>query len=373
MASVRYAVVGAGNGGLALAAELALRGHDLALVEIPAFADRLDPLRAQGGIRVESRTDAFAGGKGEHFAPLTRLTSEMEIVRDAEIIVPVVPGQHHEVIIKAVLPHLRPGHIVLVNPGGVGGALVWAKALREASIPDVLLAQPADLTYAGSRTEPGTVLVKGKKARVLAGVFPASRTEALFERLGPDFPEFAPAQNVLEAGLSGPGMLVHPLPMMMNAVKIDREQPLRYNAYDISPSVAKVIERLDGERMAIVGALGADPLSISRILDDFYGARGADFHEVVTNVDAYQGSTAPKDFSARYITEEVPTQLVPAAAIGRALGIATPIMDSAVNLAGAIRDEDYWQSGWTLERLGIAGLEKDAMRDYLETGRGLSR
>ena len=321
VSAFRYAVIGAGNGGLALGGELALRDKDVALLEIPSFEYRLAPLRAQGGIRVEARTASFAGGTGDHFAPLKTISTDLSVLRDVDIVVPVVPGQHHGVIIDAVLPHLRPGQVVLVNPGGVGGALVWAKAIRAAGLTKIRVAQTADLTYAGSRNESGAVLVKGKKARVLTGVFPAAQTEELIDSLAEDFPEFVAATNVIEAGLSGPGMMVHPLPMIMNAVKIDRDQPLKYDAYDISPSVAKVIDCLDAERMRIVEGVGAVPQSISAILGDFYGAKGSTFYEVVHNVASYKGSTAPKDFSARYITEEVPTHAVPAAVLARALGI----------------------------------------------------
>ena len=45
-------------------------------------------------------------------------------------------------------------------------------------------------------------------------------------------------------------MLVHPLPMIMNAVRIDRDAPFKYDAYDITPSVANAIDRLDRERTA---------------------------------------------------------------------------------------------------------------------------
>jgi opine dehydrogenase len=155
---------------------------------------------------------------------------------------------------------------------------------------------------------------------------------------------------------------------MMNAVKIDREAPLKYDAYDISPTIARVIEALDVERMAIIAALGSHPRSISQILGDYYGAIGSSFHEVVSNVSAYKGSTAPRDFSARYITEEVPTQVVPAALVGHALGLATPVMDAVVNLASAIRGEDYWLTGWTLDRLGLAGLDAAAIARLLHNG-----
>ncbi len=62
--TLRYAVIGAGNGGTAMAAELSLLGRDLVLVEMPGFEARLNVLRDAGGIVVESRIDHFPGGRG---------------------------------------------------------------------------------------------------------------------------------------------------------------------------------------------------------------------------------------------------------------------------------------------------------------------
>jgi opine dehydrogenase len=364
-----YVVLGAGNGGLAMAAELALLGRDVALFEHAAFEDKLRPIREAGGIEVDSRIDHFPGGQGVHFAPLSRLTTDSSVVAGADVVIVVVPGQHQETMIQAVLPRLRSGQLVLVNPGGVGGALVWGRALREAGVEDVLLAQPSDLLYAGSRTPDHRVRLGGKKKRAVLGVFPNTDRNAAFERLGDDFPEFEPAANVLEAGLGGPGMLVHPLPMLMNAVRIDREAPFRYDAYDITPSVARAIERLDAERIAVIAALGGRPTPAKDVLTEYYGVSGADFYDTVIKVPAYQGSTAPPDFTHRYITEEVPTHLVPAIAIAGLSGVATEVMEATVTLAGAVTGEDFRRSGWTAERLGLAGLDRDGVVALLETGR----
>ena len=199
------------------------------------------------------------------------------------------------------------------------------------------------------------VIVADKKKQAVLGIFPELRP-------GPsavaseDFPEFSPGTNVLEAGMGGPGMLVHPLPMIMNAVRIDRDAPFKYDAYDITPSVANAIDRLDRERTAIIEALGGRPVPIKDVLTAYYGVSGADFYETVQKVPAYLGATAPADFRHRYIAEEVPTQIVPTAGIGRALRLETRMLDSVTTLAGAINGEDYERSGWTVERLGIAGL-----------------
>jgi opine dehydrogenase len=361
----RYAVFGAGNGGCAMAAELALLGREITLLDHPEFEARLAPLCAIGGIMLDSRVAHVAGGVGTHFAPLPRLSTNAAEVRGADVVIVVVPGQHHEAVIDALLPHLRPGQLVLLNPGGVGGTLVWSGRLRAAGLSEVLLAQAADLLYAGYRTPEAKVVVGDKKKRAFLGVFPHRRQSETMARLRTDFPEFVLAANALDAGLQGPGMLVHPLPMLMNAVRIDRDAPFTYDAYDITPSVARAVSALDRERMAIVAALGGEVKTIEAILGDYYGVSGTDFHDTVRRVPAYQNATAPKDFGHRYITEEIPTQMVPASCIARVLGVPTPVMDATVTLASAVAGTDFATTGWTPERLGIAGLERPGLLRHL--------
>src|SRR5829696_4356388 len=95
-----YVVLGAGNGGCAMAAELALLGREVALFDYPAFEERLAPIREAGGIEVESRINHFPGGRGVHFAPLPRVTSDASVIAAADVLIIVVPGQHHDEVIR---------------------------------------------------------------------------------------------------------------------------------------------------------------------------------------------------------------------------------------------------------------------------------
>src|SRR5947209_10253101 len=203
---MQYSVIGAGNGGTAMAAELALLGREPVLFEHEEFADRIRPLLELGGIYVESRIGHFAGGAGTHLAPLHRITTDLREAAQAEIVIVVVPGQHQEALARRMAPHLRPGQLVLLNPGGVGGTLVWARILREAGVDGVLLAQAADLLYAGYRTPEAKVVVGDKKKRAFLGIYPDRDRERVLALLAADFPEFVPAANALDAGLQGPGM-----------------------------------------------------------------------------------------------------------------------------------------------------------------------
>jgi opine dehydrogenase len=128
------------------------------------------------------------------------------------------------------------------------------------------------------------------------------------------------------------------------------------------------VSALDRERMTVVRALGGEAKPIESVLCDYYGVLGADFYETVRKVPAYRGSTAPKDFTHRYISEEVPTQIVPTCAIAHVLGVAAPMMEAMVALASAVAGEPFAEIGWTVKRLGIVGLDREALLRYLDRG-----
>ena len=367
--SVRYAVLGAGNAGHALAADIALRGRPVVLFEWPEFEDRIAPIRASGGITVESDVERLPGGRGRRLARLEGTTTDMgEALAGADVVVPAVPAHHHHLFLAAAASHLKAGQLLLLYPGGVGGTLYWRKALADRGVEGLQFAQAADSLYAGRIRGPGLVRINDKKMRAQVGVFPNADRDVVMARLADMFPELVPSPNALVAGLCGPGMLLHPLPMLMNATRMDREAPFTYDAYDITPSVARAIDALDGERMAVAAALGGAPQPIKDILADYYGATGETFYETVHRVSAYKGGTAPADFRDRYIAEEIPAQVVPAALLGDLLDVPTPMMRATVSLANAVNGEDYWRTGWTLERLGLAGLDRDGLLGFLETG-----
>jgi hypothetical protein len=50
------------------------------------------------------------------------------------------------------------------------------------------------------------------------------------------------------------------------------------------------------------------------------------------------------------------------------LGIPTPLMRATVEIGKAISGVDYWATGRTVARCGIAGLDARAIREYVRTG-----
>src|ERR1700686_2021511 len=91
------AVLGAGHGGCAAAADLGRRGYGVRLHA--RDADRLAPLRERGGI--------LARGVQQGLVPVDLMTTDLgDAVRGADLIMLVVPSVAHEAYARGLAPLL---------------------------------------------------------------------------------------------------------------------------------------------------------------------------------------------------------------------------------------------------------------------------
>jgi opine dehydrogenase len=93
-----------------------------------------------------------------------------------------------------------------------------------------------------------------------------------------------------------------------------------------------------------------------------------------TSYETYRGSTdfmasaGPATLNHRYMTEDIPFSALVISVFGRTLGVPTPLFDAMITVCSAMMDEDYWKSGRTAEALGITGMDKEKLLDFLQYG-----
>jgi len=56
---------------------------------------------------------------------------------------------------------------------------------------------------------------------------------------------------------------------------------------------------------------------------------------------------------------------VPWIHLARASGVPVPTMEALTHLASVVNEIDYLNEGLTLERMGLAGLDRDGMARYV--------
>jgi hypothetical protein len=111
----------------------------------------------------------------------------------------------------------------------------------------------------------------------------------------------------------------------------------------------------------LIAALGGQPAPAKDVLTEYFGVSGSDLYDTVSKVPAYRGSMAPASFEHRYISEEIPTQMVPAASIARQIGLNADVTNATIALAWAVTGNNYAEKGWTTQRLGLGGLDRDGI------------
>jgi opine dehydrogenase len=141
----------------------------------------------------------------------------------------------------------------------------------------------------------------------------------------------------------------------------------------VTPAVARLYEAINAERVAVAAALGASVPSLADWFDRVYGIREATVVEtcqrLTYNSDGpYQGTGTPKSLDHKFITEDVPTGLIPMSGLAVAAGVRTPAIDALVEVVGSMTGKDFAADTRTLGRLGLSGMDGPQIRRVMDEG-----
>lgn len=343
--SPTFCVLGAGNGGLAMAGHLAWMGFSVVLYNRTAL--RLQGVVWHGGIELS--------GAVEGFAPIETTTNLEKAVRGRDVVMVVTPATAHKDLARELAPLVEDGQTVVLNPGRTGGALevraVWDLAGVRAR---PILAETQTLLYAARGAGHRATIFRIKDSVPLA-TLPSYQIPRALELLKPAFPQFTAGSNVLSTSLDNIGAVFHPALTVLNAGWIEATGgDFEYYLDGITPTLAAFLEAVDSERVAVAAALGMRSPTVREWLFSSYGSAGKNLYEAIQNTAAYKGIRAPAAIDHRYVTEDVPMSLVPMASLGGACGVATPHIDLVIDLASTFHGVDYRRVGRTVDTLGLA-------------------
>jgi opine dehydrogenase len=359
-----YTVIGAGHGGKAMAAHLALMGFKVTLYN--RTADHVMAIKKRGGIDLESNDGELDG-----FGKLRRVTSDMgEALKKAEMIMVVVPSSAHGDVAKVAAPYLRDGQMVILHPGRTCGAIEFAKVIRDSGCnADVIVAEAETFIYASRSDGPAQAHIFRIKEAVPLAALPATRTQQVLDAVNPAYPQFIDGGNVLQTGLNNMGAIFHPALTLLNAGWIEATHgDYQFYIDGVTPSVARVLEVLDRERVTVASSLGIRARTGLEWLKLAYDTDGEDLHEAIHNQPGYYGIKAPPTLNHRYIFEDIPMSLVPMTSLGGRYGVSVRGMDAIIRLACIIHRTDYWRRGRTLDKLGINDLSVGELTRYVNEG-----
>jgi len=367
----RVTVLGGGSGAFAVAADLQLKGCQVRLLEAPELEANIAPAQKKGGIElVNTNVSGVASG----FAHLEMVTtSPKEALRGADVVLYVVPAFAEKHFTELCAHHFARGQSVVLFCGNFGGALELAHLMRlrgGLSLP--LIAETEGLIYGASKLDSTTVKVVGLKDGVACAALPARETGKVLSRLRTLFPALLPATNVLETSFRNLNPVIHPPVSVLNAGRTAEDRPQwRYYWEGVTEPVGRVTERVDRERLGTAMAFGLRLPPAREVLRSWYvreALRGTTLAELLSSNPVYEGVLAPRTLTHRFLLEDVPFGLVPVEALALSVNVATPIITALIDLSSELLNRDFRAEGRDLIRLGLIGLEAKEVKQLLDGG-----
>ena len=361
MEKLRFAIIGAGNGGQSIAGVLAHKGYEVNLFDIDSA--KIRAIKELGGIKFTGKMEGFGRPKG--------ISNNIEeTIKDADVIIVVTTAAAYKDVAENCAPHVQEGQLIVLMPGYLGGSIEFSRILKQKGIEceNLIISETESLIYSCRAKEVGYPRIHGIKDKLTLAAFPSKNTDKAVQKLKDVFPQLIPGENVLETGFNNVNPMVHPPITIFNLGRVEQGEDWTFYPIGATPLICKYIEKIDEERIGVAKTLGVKAISTKEIIKKFYGVDKQSLYESIHGNQAYQVSKGPKTIHYRYFYEDVPMGLVPISSLGDMLQVDTPSIKALIHAASILSGVDYWESGMTVERMGIKGKSVDAIKKMLSEG-----
>ncbi|SNS31256.1 opine dehydrogenase [Anaerovirgula multivorans] len=361
----RIAIIGGGNGAFAAAADLTLAGYEITLYENERFKNNIKEL-------LQTKTINLTGFGRTGEANIHKVTTDLEEAIDGvDLIMPIVPAYALKIFAENIAPYIKKGDRIVLAPGSTGGSLIVAKVLNEkGKLDGVKIAEMHTLPYATRKIGPTSVKILLECRKLYFAAFPSKYNQEMYDIVKEFYPTVELVNDVLESSLNNGNPVSHPAPVVLNAGKIEYPKGEHYHYREgITPSVARVNEKIDNERINICKKFGYNSINVKdRLFLMGYAPKRETLYECYRDSEVFNPLKGPNDLNDRYLTEDTPCSLVGLSSLGKAIGINTPVMDAVITLASALKDENYWDTGYTVKDLGLEGMSIEEIKAFLQKG-----
>lgn len=397
----KIAIIGAGNGAHALAADCKLGGAEVRMYEFKQYTDKVKGILKSRRITLEGPELNVENFKRSGTVTIDMVTYEMaEAVKGADHILLSMQAQGFESAFRELAPLLEDGQTVSIFPDNFG-SLMLRQIMHEMGLQTkVIIAGFATLPYGArlnkfndleSETDVVSILYRDNVIRF--DTLPSIDAEAYLaiqkEIPALDATTLERGDTVLDVGLSNVNPLLHVPATVLNAGAIENwgvipgvgEKDLYFDIYahGVSPSVGRVQYQFYKEQAAIAKAYG---VGICEVAEDVLQSRMGIIGQIFYGEDFRQPFSVPLDtdnwlnppkgarftLNSRYITEDVPVGCCTCMQFASLLDVETPVIASMTDLANTMLATDYYEQRFTLELLGLAGLTPEQMVAYMRTG-----
>lgn len=341
-------IVGAGNGGTTLAADLSLKGHSITLLKTSnkLHNEHFNTLLNNNGNIVFKDLDKQFSTK---IHKVTTCFKEA-FLNEPQLVILFIQTKYHENIIKKLAPYLRDDQIILLEPG----YLSTAYFKKHCGHLNLIIAEAVSTPIDCRITAPGEVQVLYKNIRNPIGIYPTTRKKEALDVLNQLDYNFIALDSVGEAALHNPNLIVHTIGAIMSIPRIEHSKGDYWMYKEVfTESIWNLVEHLDDEKMQVLRALNLKPIPYVDACK-FRNSKDLTINAKVVFLDYAQHNSpsGPTVSNSRYVTEDVPEGLVLLESLGEMLTIKTPVCSSLIDISSACLNINFRENGRTVDKLG---------------------
>ncbi|HPJ03016.1 MAG TPA: NAD/NADP octopine/nopaline dehydrogenase family protein [Candidatus Limiplasma sp.] len=348
---MKITIVGTGNGGTTVAADLSLKGHHVTLLKTSdqLHNENFNYLR-------KTRQVEFEDTDRTRTAKLAQVTTDFaEAIPGAELIIVYIWTNFHKAIIDRMLPYIQDGQCFLLEPGYLSTCY-----FMQATDKDITVIEAESSPIDCRIDKPGKVRALFRNVMNPFGVYPKAKREKAKQVLDALGYPYMLTDSVIEAALHNPNLIVHTIGAIFSIPRIEYTNGQYWMYKEVfTPHIWNIVRSLDTEKMDVLERLGSKRLpyveacKLRNSEDQKGNAKAAFFHYA-----KHSSPKGPHQPDSRYITEDVPEGLVMLESLGQTLDIPTPTCSGLINVASAAMEIDFRKNGRTVERLGYANIQK---------------
>jgi opine dehydrogenase len=347
----RVAILGAGGIGCGAAALLSERGHVSVLWSpsgrgTAAFADGA-ALQAEGQLTAQYHPTIAADCA--------------TALRDADAVMLAVPGYGHRAVLDQLATHLHRDQPVIISSHMSLGALYLAQRLAARGVRAPIAAWGTTVTT-GRRLPGPSVRVSNIRDKVDLAALPTSEIDAMAALCRDLFGDrFVPRVDLIAVSLSNVNPQNHLAMALCNFTRIEKAEAWA-NWSGLTPSVGRLIEALDAERLAVAAAFGVTVRTVREHFHLSFGVPNGPVGDAGAILAARDTTPGPTSLATRYITEDVPFGLVPSTVLARIANVSMPLHEAGIAIFSALYGRDFQAENDLLPELGLDGISMDALR-----------
>lgn len=266
-----------------------------------------------------------------HYTPHVEENIGLAIQKSQCILVMTTADGHRDVA-NLLRGKLSQGQIILVFNCNWGAYEFWQILGDEAKEKNVVIGETGGMLLLSNMTETGKCYLRSVKRSMPVATIPAGACGDVIAALQDVFPQFLPAEHILQTSLNATNPILHaPLDLFCLA-RIEKGE--EYYLYGDGATTVSVgyIEKIDRERLAVLEAMGIKGTSCLEMINDAWSSSYTDLLTGLLDVKAYKNSMGPRSIHYRHFTEDLPYGISPIQQLGKQNGVATPYIDALLNL-----------------------------------------